>query len=242
MSDRADLSERVTDAIVETADDDTLSVLARNDSAQLTRASHEVLVDRAVQNPALQEAVVDRDSLPADLLNEMYFIVEGRLKTKILARNDGLDPKTLDEALAVSRKRLAAEAGALPPDFAEAEHFIRSLMARNAVTPAVLVKFLRAGQRTHFILALSEATDIDFHTARRVVERRDLDALAILCKAADFDRSLFLTFAILFLNPKEAMGRAAEYGQLYSELTKETAGRTLRFWRVRRETEGAAAA
>jgi uncharacterized protein (DUF2336 family) len=242
MCGRSDLSERVTDAIVETADDDTLGVLARNDSAALSRASHEVLVDRAAQNPELHEAVVERESLPADLLNEMYFMVEGRLRATILARNEDMDPKALEEALSTSRKRLAAQAGLLPPDFAEAEHFIRGLMARKAVTPAVLVKLLRAGQRTHFILALAESTDIDFNTARRVIERQDLDALAILCKAADFDRSLFLTFAILLLDPREAMGRAAEYGQLYSELTKETAGRTLRFWRVRRETEGAVAA
>jgi len=242
MSSRPDLSERVTDAIVETADDDTLGVLARNDSAVLSRASHEVLVDRAAYNPMLQEAVVERTSLPTDLLNEMYFMVEARLRTTILARNDDLDPTALEQALKTSRKRLAVQTGALPPDFAEAEEFVRGLVARNAITPPVLVKLLRAGQRTHFILALSESTGIEFSTARRVIERQDLDALAILCKCADFDRTLFLTFAILLLSPKDAMGRAAEYGQLYSELTKETASRTLRFWRVRRETENAAAA
>jgi uncharacterized protein (DUF2336 family) len=242
MSTRPDLSERVTDAIVETADDDTLGVLARNDSALLSRASHEVLVDRATHNPMLHEAVVLRASLPPDLLNEMYFMVEARLRSAILARNDELDPQTLEAALETSRKRLATQSGALPPDFAEAEDFIRKLLARNAMTPPVLVKLLRSGQRTHFILALSESTGVDFNTARRVIERPDVDALAILCKCADFDRTLFLTFAILLWSPKEAMGRASEYGQLYSELTKEIASRTLRFWRVRRETENAAAA
>jgi uncharacterized protein (DUF2336 family) len=242
ISGRTDLSERVTDAIVETADDDTLGVLARNDSAALSRASHEVLVDRAIQNPALQEAVVERESLPADLLNEMYFTVEARLKAKILARNDGMDPNALEQALATSRKRLASQAGVLPSDFAEAEEVVRGLLAQDALTPSVLVKLLRAGQRTHFILALSESTGIDFTTARRVIDRKDLDALAILCKAADFDRSLFLTFAIMLLNHKDAMGRATEYGQLYSDLTRETANRTLRFWRVRRESENAVAA
>jgi len=242
MSGRADLTERVTDAIISTADDDTLGVLVRNDSAVLSRASHEALVDRAAQNPELQEAVVDRTSLPADLLNEMYFMVESRLRTKILARNDDMDPEALQQALEASRKRLAAKSGALPSDFDEAEQFVRGLLARNALTPAVLVKLLRAGQRTHFVLALSESTGIDFNTGRRVIDRQDLDALAILCKSADFDRSLFLTFAIMLLKPKDAMGRAAEYGQLYSDLTKETASRALRFWRVRRETEGAVAA
>jgi len=242
VSSRGDLSERVTDAIVETADDDTLHVLARNDKALLSRASHEVLVDRAAQNPFLHEAVVDRAGLPADLLNEMYFMVEGRLREKILSRNSSLDPKALEQSLESSRKRLAAQAGALPADYVEAEAFVHGLLERGALTPSALVKMLRDGQRTRFVLALSESTGVDFNTARRVVERQDLDALAILCKAADFDRALFTTFAVLVQNSKQAMGRAAEYGQLYNALTKETACRTLRFWRVRRETEAAVAA
>ena len=237
VSSRADLSERLTDAIVESADDDTLNVLARNDGALLSRASHEVLVDRAAQNPDLQEAVVQRASLPPDLLNEMYFTVEARLRATILARNDSLDPKALEQALQTSRKRLAAQSGALPADYFEAEEHVRDLLARDALTPPVLVKMLRAGEKTRFVLALSESTGVDFNTARRVMDRQDLDALAILCKAADFDRTLFTTFVILVLNSKDAMGRATEYGHLYNDLTKETANRTLRFWRVRRESE-----
>jgi uncharacterized protein (DUF2336 family) len=242
VSSRTDLSERVTDAIVETADDDTLYVLARNDTAVLSRASHEVLVDRAAQNPNLQEAVVDRESLPPDLLNEMYFVVEARLREKILSRNTSLDPQVLEEALQSSRKRLASQTGVLPADYVEAEAYIQGLLERGALGPDVLVKMLRSGERTRFILALSQSTGVDFITARRVIERQDLDALAILCKAADFNRALFLTFAVLLLNPKQAIGRATEYGDLYNALTKETACRTLRFWRVRRETEADSAA
>ena len=58
-----------------------------------------------------------------------------------------------------------------------------------------------------------------------------MDALAIVCKAADFDRSLFLTFAVLVLGPDaNAMGRAREYGQIYGDLPRDAACRTIRFW------------
>ena len=72
------------------------------------------------------------------------------------------------------------------------------------------------------MVALAELAGIDFHTARLILERRELDALAIVCKAADFDRSLFLTFAVLVLDrDADAMGRAKEYGELYAALPKE---------------------
>ena len=242
ISKRAFVPESVSEAIVERGDDDTLGVLLRNENASLSRAAHEAAVDRAATNPALQEAVVDRHSLPPDLLNELYFVVEARLRDRILERNSELNPTELEAALSVGRKRLAARDGTFPADYAAAETAIAALKARGGIGPAALAAFLRNGEQTKFLVALSDLADIDFHTARRILERRELDALAIVCKAADFDRSLFLTFAILVLGREtDAMGRAREYGQLYADLPRDAAHRTIRFWRMRRQTGDVAA-
>jgi uncharacterized protein (DUF2336 family) len=242
VSGRDDLTHAVSDMIVERGDDDTLTVLLRNDRADLSRHSSEKAVDRAAQNPALHAAVVERASLPLDLLNEMYFLVEARLRDTITAQNAAIDPQTLDAALEAGRKRLAARDGALPADFAEAEAHVRALNAKGAINPASLVAFLRHGERTRFLVALCELTQIDFHTARRIVDRKDLDALAIVCKAANFDRALFLTFTVLILDPGQGMARAEIYGRLYADLPQDAARRTMRFWKMRRTTGDVAAA
>jgi uncharacterized protein (DUF2336 family) len=243
ISRRIAVPEAVSDVIVRRADDATLTVLLRNDGAALSRQAHEAVVDRAETNPALHEAVLDRSALPIDLLNEMYFVVESQLRNKILARNAEVDPAVLEAALANSRKRVAARDGALPADYPEAEKAVRQMLAKRAITPPVLAGMLRNRETTKFMISLAELSGIDFHTARRILERRELDALAIVCKAADFDRSLFLTFAVLVLDrDANAMGRAREYGELYAELPKESAQRTLRFWRMRRSTGDMAAA
>ena len=242
MSGRTDLTISLTNVIVARGDDETLKTLLANDRAELTRSSHETVVERAVENPDLHEAVVARGSLPPDLLNEMYFVVEARLRDQILARNAELDPGELDAALAAGRKQLASRDGALPSDYAEAEKVIRQLHLRGGITPQVLAGYLRNRQTTRFLLALCELADVDFHTARRILDRRDLDALSIVCKAADFDRSLYLTFAVLILDrDANAMGRAREYGDLYAALPRDAAQRTLRFWRLRRQTGDVAA-
>ncbi len=242
LSRRETIPQAIADAIVERADDTTLEVLLRNDGAELSRQAHEAAVDRAQSNPALQEAVVDRAALPVDLLNEMYFVVEARLRSEILERNAQMDPAELERALAAGRNRVAARDGHLPADFAEAEKAVKQLVARKSITPPVLAGMLRGGETTKFLIALAELSDVDFHTARRILERRELDALAVICKAADFDRPLFLTFAVLILDQEaNAMGRAKEYANLYTELPRETAQRTLRFWRMRREGAAQAA-
>ena len=242
LSRRPGVEAQVTDAIVERADDETLHVLLRNDTAQLSRQSHEAIVDRAQANPDLHEAVVDRHSLPVDLLNEMYFMVEARLRDRILERNSQVDPRELEAALEAGRKRVAVRDGALPPDYALAEAAVAAMRQRGPITPQTLAGMLRNKEHTRFLVALANMADIDFHTARRILERKELDALAIVCKAADFDRALFLTFAILILDQDaDAMGRARQYGDLYTELPKDVALRTIRFWRMRRQTGDVAA-
>ncbi len=241
VSNRKGLSATVSDAIIDRADDETLHVLVRNDSAALSREGSERVVTRATANPALQEAVVERKSLPVDLLNDMYFVVEARLREKIVGRNASIDPDTLAAALDAGRKRLAARDGALPPDYAQAEAHIKTLRRQNALGPAALVGFLRNRETTRFLVALCELTEIDFGAARRIFERKDLDALAIVCKAADFDKALFLTFAVLMLDAGKGMAKAGEYAKLFGELPREAAMRTMRFWRLRRTTGDVAA-
>lgn len=243
ISQRASVSSAVSDAIVARGDDDTLGVLLRNEGAVLSREAHETVVDRAAANPALHEAVIDRHSLPVDLLNEMYFMVEAKLRDRIMEKNAGMDPAMLEAALAAGRKRVAIEDGALPPDHAEAEKEFRTLRAKAKISPQLLANVLRAKKTTLFLVALADLADVDFHTARKILERREMDALSVICKAADFDRSLFLTFALLILEPSdEVMLRARAYGELYAALPRESALRTIRFWRLRRTTGDVAAA
>lgn len=243
ISRRHSVSASVSEAIVERGDDHTLGVLLRNEGATLSRQAHEQAVDRATANPDLHEAVVNRQSLPIDLLNEMYFVVEAQLRDRILARNAEIDPAQLDAALSAGRKRVALGDGALPADYAEAEASVRAMKAKGDISPRTLAAMLRNRETTRFLVALGVLADIDYHTARLILERKELDALAIVCKAADFDRSLFLTFTVLILDRDgDAMARAKAHGDLYTALPKDAALRTIRFWRMRRSTGDVAAA
>ncbi|HYE45635.1 MAG TPA: DUF2336 domain-containing protein [Caulobacter sp.] len=243
ISQRPRLSSAVSDVIVERGDEETLSVLIKNDGADLSREAQERLVDKAAESPRLQEGLVNRKSLPVDLLNEIYFVAEARIREKILARNAEIDPATLEAALEKGRKQMAAQDGALPADYAQAEADIASMAAKGELGPRALAALLRGRQTTRFLLALAQLAKVDFHTARRIVERRELDALSIICKAAGFEASLFLTFAVLILDSdSDAMVRARQYGQLYNDLPLDVAQRTLRFWQLRRRTGDVAVA
>lgn len=241
VSRREEVSENISGVIVRRGDDMTLHTLLSNDGARLSRQSSEEVVQRAQANPDLHEVVVNRADLPPDLMNDMYFVVEARLRERILAENAKLDPSVLESALSKGRNRVAVAYGSFPEDYEEIWGDVEALRKNGKLTPSLLAKYMRDPNPTWFLVALAQMADIDFLTAKHIVDRREIDALAIACKAAGLEKALFLTCAMIMLSGSEnAMGRAAEYGKLYQDLPLETAQRTIRFWRLRR-AEGHAA-
>lgn len=228
------VSETVSDAIVKFGDDHALDALIRNDGAHLSRPSMEVAVDRARRNAMLHEGVVRREDLPLDLLNEMYFAVESRLRSEILTRNSSVDPKTLDEALTNTRERMRKAAGAISDEGRKAEAFIRHKKQNGELNARMLVGLYREGKKLHFLHGFAEVTHLDVDTAGEIMERQDLDALAMVCRAAGIERPLFVTLAVLTCGGDQAMNRAEEFGRLFNDVPIEAAQRAMRFFKVRK--------
>ncbi len=242
VAERRQVSEAVSAAIVERGDDSALDTLIRNDGAKLSRTSFEAAVDRARANTALHEGVVRRSDMPLDLMNEMYFLVETRLREVILTKNASVDPKTLEEALAKTRSRMQKSAGAANDESRKAETFIRHKKNTGELNARMLIALHREGKQLHFLHGLAELTGIDTDTCGDILARKDIDALAMMCRAADIERPLFVTLGVLACGGDGAMQRAEEFGKMYNGVPIEAAQRAMRFFKVRKAAGDKAAA
>jgi hypothetical protein len=90
-----------------------------------------------------------------------------------------------------------------------------------------------------FAYGLGELTSLDFPTIQGILDRKDMDSLAMVCRAAGMERPLFVTIAILACGGESAMGRAESFGKLYVQVPVEAAQRAVRFFKVRRGGERA---
>jgi uncharacterized protein (DUF2336 family) len=240
VAQRPSVSEAVSAAIVRLGDDHALDALMRNDGAKLSRGSMEAAVDRARRNTLLHEAVVKRQDLPLDLLNEMYFVVESQLREQILERNAAVDPKALDAALAKARERIRQSVGDLSAEAKNALAFIQSKKNSGELNARLLVSLYREAKTMHFLYGLAEITGVDSDTVYDLLERRDIDGLAMICRAANVERPLFVTLAVLTCGGDEAMQNAEEFGRAYNAVPVEAARRAIRFFKVRKSAEEAA--
>lgn len=234
---RETLSERVSDAVADRADPETMTELVSNAGATLSRRTLERAVDQAACAEQLQLPLIHRDGVPNDLLAEMYHFVEERLKAKIRQRAVDLSDETLRIALDPARRR------ARPEDFADALAFARKAKLRRELNAALLAQLLRDRERTRFLVCFAEIADIDYEASVGVFDDPTNESLAMVCKAARLDRSLFVTLALLRggdrpkeQTPEKTADIARELKALFDRTPLSSAERVMRFWRLRKKS------
>jgi uncharacterized protein (DUF2336 family) len=232
---RDDIGETVSSALVERGEDRVVVSLLENPTAQISEATYERVAERAETSTVLQAPFVHRESVPLHLLSDVYLKVEAGLRREILSKYEGVLPSELEAAFERSRNRVSKAYGALPDDFDTARREVEGMAQHGTLLPPALISLLRQGaaKRTAFIFAFARLTDINYELVDRLVAGADLDALAMLCRAAGFDRALFVTLAMLIIGKNAPMGRVKEFGEIYNGVPLEAAQRAIRFWKVR---------
>ena len=239
---RPDIGETVSSALVAKGEDRVVASLLQNSTARMDRKTFEAVADRAQNSPVLHAPFVRNQHVPLDLLNNVYLKVEGSLRREIMRKFHGVSPAELEIALEASRNHLSSAYGALPSDYQTAKEHVEALEKRGALKPPVLVQLLRENRRTGFYIAFATLVDVEFDLTRRLVEAKDIDALATLCRGAGFDRGLFVTISLLVVDEGGGLSKTEEYGKIYEQVPVAAAQRALRFWKVRAKGTGAAQA
>jgi len=239
---RPDIGEKVSSALVHKGEDHVVVSLLQNATAKIDRETYSRVAERAETSPVLHSPFVRNANVPLDMLNTVYLRVETDLRREIMRKFHGVSPAELEAALEVSRTHLSAAYGALPPDYPHSQDHIAKLTKAGALKPAVLVQLLREERHTAFLIAFAQLVDVDFELGRRLLEAQDLDAMAMLCRGAGFDRGLFVTICIMVGDAGGGLSKTEEYGQLYEQVPVAAAQRALRFWKVRAKNSSAHAA
>lgn len=239
---RPDIGEKVSSALVAKGEDRVVASLLQNNSARINRDTFEKVAERAETSEVLHASFVRNAHVPLDLLNNVYLRVELDLRREIMRKFHGVSPAELEAALEASRNRLSSAYGALPEDYQTAKDQITALAKVGSLRPPVLVQLLREGKKTAFLVAFAQLVDVEFDLGQRLMASKDLDALAMLCRGAGFDRGLFVTLCLLITGDGGGLSKTEEYGQLYEQVPVAAAQRALRFWKVRAKGIGAQAA
>jgi uncharacterized protein (DUF2336 family) len=235
VTQRSVVSEKVSHLIVERGDDKVVTSLLNNEHARIADTTYDIVARRAGSAPALQGPLIGRQGVPMDLLNGLYEKAEQELRREIMKKFESASPAELEKAFERSRARVTQAYRQVPQDLHQAKKKLASLKAAGSMQPPVLATLLREGQqsRTAFKLAFAHLTDVDYDVIDGALEAGDLDAIALLCRAARFDSGLFVTLAVGLDKSKLGLGNAEQFAKLYEGVSVESAQRAIRFWKMR---------
>jgi len=238
---REDISETVSHALVEKGDDRVVVSLLENSTAKIAPRTYETVTELAQSRPVLYAPFVKRTDVPLELLNDVYLEVETNLRREILKRYDQVSPQELDEALLRSRTRLLKAYRRPAMEAARIKARVEEFRRKGELAPPLLVRLHREGEHSHaaFVGVFAALTDVEEGLAEKVVESGDIDALALLCRAADFERAVFVSLAIALVGSERRMTKVEEFGALYENVPVSAAQRAVRFWKVRSSSAAA---
>lgn len=199
---RRNLSEQVSDALVETGNQDVIKTLLENPDARIAEATMCYLVDQARRVDSFQEPLVRRQDLPPALARKLYFWVSAALRQQILENFD-IDLTTLDDAVEVAAQDAVAALakGADPPESNKPAVLAKRLGEARQITPRLLVQTLRQAEIALFEALLAEMSGLRLRLIRRLIFEPGGEGLAVCCRALEIDKP---TFATIFLLSRRA--------------------------------------
>jgi uncharacterized protein (DUF2336 family) len=232
---RKGLTENVTDALVETGNEDVVAKMIENPSARISKSTMEYLVDQSKRVDTYQNPLLKRPDIEPELAKKMYWWVSAALRQHIV-KNFTVDTADLDETLESTVKNVidrhggSGEAGNSKP-----AKLADRLAEDGKITPRMLVQVLRQGEIPLFEAMFAKISGLRPRLLRRMLFEPGGEALAILCKAVSIDKTDFASIFMLsrkarntdrVTNPQD-LKRILE---LFDRIQPDAADRMLKKW------------
>lgn len=228
---RPKISEQVSDALVETNNEEVITTLLSNEGASISNTTMGHLVAQCGRVIGYQKPLVRRRDLSNELAKKLYWAVSAALRTHIVANFD-LGATDIDEAMEA----------AVNDAMGNETNPVRERSARSKSTEQIcerdiqdLIGLLRKGEVSRFLDKFTSLSKLRLTLVRRLLFESGGEGLAIACKGIGLDKGTFVSIFIRFrqgrLGDKEVeaeeLSRALSF---FSQTSPDTARALMRRW------------
>lgn len=204
---RSNITEPVTAALANSEHESVLLALVRNVTAKISETTYQVLVEKSRSITGLADPLVRRPDLPPQLATQMCDWVSDALKSYIKT-NYSMAPRQVESALDAAAHVIKSEpTGPKDPPPDSAQKLIEKLAASGQLKAGFLMRVLSQGQFDLFDLAFARLLGVELEAFRGFFYRDGARLVALSCRAAGIDRSVFPT--VFNLSRQSRNGQAA---------------------------------
>ena len=195
VASRPTVSERVSEALVETEKEEVVATLVANDGAQISERSYQKVLEDFGDNEAINSSIVHRHNVPVSVAERLVHLVSEKLQSELMARHDLPDSVALD-LIIQSRER--ATLGLLGADASimDVTELVNQLHQAGRLTPSIIVRAICLGDQEFFEVALSVLARIPLGAARALVHDAGSLGLPAVLERANVPEELFPVFRV----------------------------------------------
>ncbi|MDD9902548.1 MAG: DUF2336 domain-containing protein [Rhodospirillaceae bacterium] len=165
---RSNVSETVSDALVDTADKNVIKCLLQNTTSEISRATMEYLVEQSEREDIFREPLVRRQDLGRDLAERMFLWVSQSLR-EVIVEDWNLDERTVERLITDAGKRSWKDTDTAEERLNKAQKLAASLDEQGLLTQESMMRILRNGDVALFISMFSRFTKLDDGFVKRIL-------------------------------------------------------------------------
>lgn len=179
---RAQISESVADALVETKNENVVAVLVENDGAEISEGSLNRVLDDFGDHERINAPMAKRKKLPLRVAERLVTYVSESLKDHLVAHHE-LPSDVATDLLISCRERATVSLLGTKTDAPDVIALVDQLHRNKRLTPTIVMRALCMGDTTFFEAALAKKAGIPVANAYQLIHDRGELGLA-----STFDR------------------------------------------------------
>lgn len=180
---RETVSEMVSDALVDTRNEDVVVTLMDNVGAEISDRSFEKAIDHFGESEKVNERMAYRAKLPVGIAERLVTMVSDKLKDH-LATHHELSPQVTTDLVLGMRERATLSLVRAGVESGEVEELVLQLHENSRLTPSIILRALCMGDLAFFEAALARRAGVSVVNARMLIyDGGDLGLKSIYDKA-----------------------------------------------------------
>ncbi|MGO1117727.1 DUF2336 domain-containing protein [Rhodovibrionaceae bacterium A322] len=194
VAQRRDISFGLANSLVESNNSRAVELLMRNGAADLSEEIFIKTMDRYPDYEPISFAMIERDSLPAVVIEKLVYLVSEELREELMERHQisaGLSKELVRKAREAATVPLIKPISAKQKDI---ERLVRHLHSSSRLSASLLFRALCSGELDFFKVGMAKRADIPSEEAQGLFEQHGPDALIRLFAKAGLSRNLIAPF------------------------------------------------
>jgi len=167
VASRQVVSQAVSDALVDTQNEDVVATLVANEGADISVDTLQKVVQELGERQRVQSAMVERPRLPVTVAERLVNKLSERMREELAKRQEL--PGTLATDLILRARERAVIHLSAESDGHELERLIRQLHENGRLTPSLILRALCMGDLSFFEVAVAELAGVPMINARQLI-------------------------------------------------------------------------